>query len=64
MARVAVKHDTQVGPNRVRTVIHFTRTDMCEAHASALRKTAKDLPSKQIEVYESEQVIIIERNLV
>ena len=63
MGKVAVTHREQLGPNRVRTTYHFTRTDMCAAHAQGLRQTAKDLPSKQIDVYESEQVIIVERNL-
>ena len=63
MARVAIKHDTMVGPNRVRTVMHFTRTEMCAQHARGMRQTARDLPSKQIDVYESDHVVVIERNL-
>lgn len=61
---VLTKHFKQLGPNRVRTTYHFTRQDMLRQHVVAMRKTAIDLPSKRITVYESEEVVIVERNLV
>ena len=61
---VVATHRKQIGPNRVRHTIHFARTDMCRAYAVAAKKTAIDLPSKGIKVYESEEVVIVERNLV
>jgi len=63
MANVTATHREQVGPNRVRSTIHFTRTPMAADYAEAARRTAADLPSKDIVVYESEQVVIVERNL-
>jgi hypothetical protein len=62
--KLYTRHDTLTGPNRVRTVYHFTRGDMLAGQAKAMRQTAKDLPSKEIVVYESEEVLIVERNLV
>lgn len=64
MSGVMGFHTESIGPQRVRTTIHFTRTDMREQHARAMRQTAVDLPSKNITVWEGEDVVIIERNLV
>lgn len=48
---------------RVRSTIHFTRTEVRAAYAEAARKTQRDLPSKCIEVYEGEDVVIVDLNL-
>lgn len=64
MSGVTTLHTELIGPQRVRSTIHFTRTEMREAHARAMRQTALDLPSLKIEVWEGEDVVIIERNLV
>lgn len=63
MAKVTVMHIENIGPNRVRATTHFTRTRMVADYAAAARRTAADLPSKNIVVYESEDVVIVERNL-
>ena len=63
MAKVTVMHIEDIGPNRVRATTHFTRTEMRASWAEAMRRTAKDLPSKDIVVYEGEDTVIVERNL-
>lgn len=63
MGKITVNHHKMLGPNRVRTTAHFTRTDMREAWARGMRLTAKQLPSKDIVVWEGEDVVIVERNL-
>lgn len=63
MGSVTVNHHQNIGPNRVRVTAHFTRTQMREAWAKAMRDTAKQLPSKDIVVWEGEDVVIVERNL-
>ena len=64
MSAVYTMHRKEVAPNRVQVTYHFTRPEMLSQHVWAMRRTAKDLPSKQITVYESEEVVIVERNLV
>lgn len=63
MSSVSVQHCQNIGPNRVRTTVHFTRTEMREAWARAMRDTAKQLPGKDIVVWEGEDVVIVERSL-
>ncbi len=63
MSSLIVHHYQNIGPNRVRTTIHFTRTQMREAWAKAMRDTAKQLASRDIVVWEGEDVVIVERNL-
>ena len=64
MSALFARHHKVVSDNRIRITFHFCRTEMAQQHAWAMRRTAEDLPSKQIEVYESEEVVIVERNLV
>lgn len=63
MSSVTVNHYQSIGPNRVRSTVHFTRTEMRASWAEAMRQTAKQLPSKNIEVWEGEDCVIVERNL-
>lgn len=48
---------------RQQSTIHFTRTEMRAMFADGCRKTARELPSKQMEVYEGEDVVILEFNI-
>lgn len=63
MSKVYVTHRQQIGPNRVRHTMTFTRTEMRDAQARASRKTAIDLPSINMTVWEGEDCVIVERNL-
>lgn len=63
MSKLTTHHTAQIGPNRVRHTVHFTRTEMRDAQARASRKTAKDLPSLNITVWEGEDCVIVERNI-
>lgn len=64
MSKLTTTHNTQIGPNRVRHTIHFTRVEMRENFAEAARETSRNLPSRNLTVYEGEDCVILERNIV
>jgi hypothetical protein len=63
MSKVYVTHRQQIGPNRMRYTIHFTRTEMRDAQAQAARETARVLRSREMTVWEGEDCLIIEASL-
>ena len=63
MSKLHTAHFEIIGPNRCRHTLHFARREMLESFAQASRETARNLPSKQMTVYESEDVVILERNI-
>lgn len=63
MSKVTAIHTAKIGPNRVRSTVHFTRRDMLEDFARASRETSRNLPSKNLTVYEGEDCVILERDL-
>ena len=63
MAKIHASHTKEIGPNRIRHTLTFTRTAMREMCAEAARETARNLPSRNMQVWEGEDCVIIERNL-
>jgi len=61
--RAVIKTGPRGETLRTRSTIHITRTDILATYAEACRATARQLPSKNMTVYEGEDCVILERDV-